>query len=186
MELQGCSWIGAYFINPFYNYLTAFQTSLSFDFGCNVTQEEQEVTLCAKENFGIYNGISIPVSYGQYAIAGISIITKSSDIVAFRKNILSSIEQITSLALLHNQKVLSSKTDLHFFIQPLLATFTEKKKMVLKQLISGKSLIDIQHHYPISRRYAEKLLLQIKKEFGDISTNELLYILGTAQLLEYL
>lgn len=152
----------------------------------NVTEREKEVTVCARDDFGIYNGVSIPLTYGKFAIAGISIITTSKDISLFRSNIKKSFHKIQSLALLHHHKILSSKNDLQFFINPLLDLITPKKKMVLKQLIAGKSLTKIEHHYPISRRYAEKLLLQLREDFGGISTNELMYILGTTHIEEYL
>jgi hypothetical protein len=151
-----------------------------------VTAKEKEVTLCARNDFGIYNGVSIPLTYGKFAIAGISIITFSKDISKFRSTIKNSFNKIQSLALMHHHSVISSKHDLQFFINPLLESLTPKKKMVLKQLTTGRSLTEIEHHYPISRRYAEKLLLQLREDFGGISTNELMYILGTTHLEEYL
>ena len=152
----------------------------------NVTQDEKKVTVDAKENFGIYNGLSIPVFYGKFAIAGISVITKNSGDQYFKDLKASSMIELERLSRSYHYKVTESKEDLRFFIAPLLATFTQKKIMVLKHLLSGEALTEIERHYPISRRYAEKLLLNIREEFGGISTNELMYMLGTINIDEYL
>ena len=152
----------------------------------NVTQEEKKVTVDAKENFGIYNGLSIPVLYGKFAIAGISVITMNPEKQYFQSLKASSMIELERLARSYHYQVTESKEDLRFFIAPLLETFTQKKIMVLKHLLKGEVLTEIESHYPISRRYAEKLLLNIKEEFGGISTNELMYMLGTINIDEYL
>ncbi|RBP83944.1 hypothetical protein EBI01_09230 [Marinomonas rhizomae] len=152
----------------------------------NVTREEKNVTVDAKEKFGISNGLSVPIFYGKFAIAGISVITKKTESQYFKDLKVSSMVDLERLSRSYHYKVMESKEDLRFFIAPLLETFTAKKIMVLKHLLNGEALTEIEHHYPISRRYAEKLLLNIREEFGGISTNELMYMLGTINIDEYL
>ncbi len=38
----------------------------------------------------------------------------------------------------------------------------------------------------ITIRYAEKLLVEFRKDFGNISNNELIYFLGLLSITEYL
>jgi FixJ family two-component response regulator len=72
------------------------------------------------------------------------------------------------------------------FILPILESLTPKKKMVLKYLISGKPMKNIAEEADITTRYAEKLLVELRKDFGNISINELIYFLGLLNITEYL
>jgi len=52
-------------------------------------------------------------------------------------------------------------------------------------LITGqpkKTIADVG----VTERYADKLLMELRKTFGDISTNELIYLLGLLNITEYL
>lgn len=40
--------------------------------------------------------------------------------------------------------------------------------------------------YDISQRYAEKVLINIRNEFGNLSTNEFIYALGICGVDKYL
>jgi hypothetical protein len=79
-----------------------------------------------------------------------------------------------------------SREDMRFFIEPLLARLNDTKKKVLLHLVSGQLMKTISETHGISHRYAEKVILNMRKEFGDISTNELLYILGMVHIHEYI
>jgi FixJ family two-component response regulator len=72
------------------------------------------------------------------------------------------------------------------FILPILESLTPKKKIVLKYLISGQPMKNITDDSDITTRYAEKLLVELRKDFGDISKNELIYFLGLLNITEYL
>jgi len=60
------------------------------------------------------------------------------------------------------------------------------KRKVLKHLLSNQPMKTIPETEGISQKYAEKVILMMRKEFGDISTNELLYILGMVHIHQYL
>ena len=152
----------------------------------NVTKEEEEVTQDSKQNFNIQQGLSIPVLYGTFAIAGISVISMDKDINAFKELKRQSLNDLQILANEYHSHILKSKDDLLFFILPLLENLTETKKRVLKHLMSGQPMKTIPQTYDISQRFAEKTLVNIRKDFGNISTNELMYILGMVNMHEYL
>ena len=44
----------------------------------------------------------------------------------------------------------------------------------------------ISDHEDISTRYAEKLLIELRKQFGNITSNELIYLLGLLNISEHL
>ncbi len=72
------------------------------------------------------------------------------------------------------------------FIQPLLERLNDTRRKVLKHLVSGHPMKTIPDTSGISQRYAEKVLIDVRKEFGNISTNELIYILGMVHIHEHL
>lgn len=152
----------------------------------NVTPEEIEVTRDAKDNFNIHHGLSIPVLYGTFAVAGISVISMNEDITNFQALKTSSLDELKTCADNYHRKIIKSKEELRFFISPLLANLTDTKKKVLKHLLSGQPMKTIPHTFGISKRYAEKTLISLRQEFGNISTNELIYILGMVNMHEYL
>ena len=152
----------------------------------NVSPEEQEVTQDARDQFGIQHGLSIPVLFGTFAIAGISVINTNSNRAEFPTRKEASLEALYEIATHYHSEVIKSSKALHFFILPLLESLNDTKRKVLKHLISGKPMKTIEDVYGVKQRYAEKVLLDIRKEFGGISANELIYILGMINILEYL
>ena len=79
-----------------------------------------------------------------------------------------------------------SQEGMRFFIEPLLERLNDTKRKVLKHLLSNQPMKTIPETEGISQKYAEKVILMMRKEFGDISTNELLYILGMVHIHQYL
>ncbi len=152
----------------------------------NVSPEEQEVTQDARDNFGIQHGVSIPVLYGTFAIAGISVISSEPDKAKFQALKAQSLDSLYDIATYYHSKVIKSTKELHFFILPLLESLNDTKRKVLKHLVSGQPMKTIENIHGVKQRYAEKVLLEIRKEFGGITVNELIYILGMINILEYL
>lgn len=148
----------------------------------NVSHEEQQVTIAARDLYGINHGLSISVPHGKFAICGISVISKKEDRGGFIKLKESTIEDLLELAESYHRLIISKTKELDFFVTPIIDSLSNKKLMVLQHLLSGAPITEIENHYPISRRYAEKLLIQIKTELGCKSTYELMYILGTINI----
>ncbi len=151
-----------------------------------VTPDEREVTEDARKNFGIEHGLSIPVLDGTYAIAGISVISKKKNYNAYKRIKASSLDPLKKLANEYHADIIKAKKELQFFVLPMLKSLTTTKKKILKHLISGQSMTNIEEEHDVSKKYAEKVLANMRKEFGDVSTNELMYILGMSNMEEYL
>lgn len=145
----------------------------------NVSSLEKEVTLAAKNLFGIHHGLSISVPHGKFAICGISVTSNERNREKFDNLKASSIKRLSELAHSYHMLIISQTNEVDYFISPIIESLSRKKLMVLQHLLSGSPITEIENHYPISRRYAEKLLIQIKQELGCKSTYELMYILGT-------
>ena len=152
----------------------------------NVSEAEANVTQDAKQNFGIHHGLSLPVLSGSFAVSGISVVSMSNDIEKFEKLKSQSMAQLEEAASNYHTKIIMSREDMRFFIEPLLGRLNDTKKKVLKHLLSNQPMKTIPETSDISQKYAEKVILKMRKEFGNISTNELLYILGMVHIHEYL
>ena len=151
-----------------------------------VTDSERAVQEMVRAKFGIYHGLTVLVLHGTFAIAGISVISKVNDAEHFRKLKHDSLEVLQMCANRYHTRIIQSNEDMRFFITPLLERLSDTKKNVLRHLMSGSPMKNIPETYNITHRYAEKVLLSIRKEFGDISTNELMYILGMTNMKEFL
>lgn len=152
----------------------------------NLSQSEGDVIRDAKHNFGIHNALAIPVLVSSFAIAGVSVMSMSEDRGHFEKLKSQSLEPLKDYASNYHTQIIMSREEMRFFIEPLLARLSDTKKKVLLHLVSGQPMKTISETHDISHRYAEKVILNMRKEFGDISTNELLYILGMVHIQEYL
>jgi len=151
-----------------------------------VTDSERAVQEMVRTKFGIYHGLTVLVLHGTFAIAGISVVSKIDDADHFQKLKRDSLEVLQMCANRYHTRIIQSNEDMRFFIAPLLENLSETKKNVLRHMMSGSPMKNIPEVYGITQRYAEKVLLTIRREFGDISTNELMYILGMTNMREFL
>ncbi len=152
----------------------------------NVTKKEKVVTLDAKNNFDIHNGLTTPALSGSFAMSAISVISKNDDLEYFQEVKNNHLVELQELATDYHFYILSSCERVRFFVEPLFNNLNQTKKNVIKHLISGKSMKVITNKYDISQRYAEKTLINIRNEFGGISTNEFIYSLGVCNVDRYL
>ena len=151
-----------------------------------VTRTERAVTEEARKDFGIQYGLSVPSLRGTFAIAGISVISKNSSATHFQKLKRTHLTQLFALSHEYHASVFQSKESMRFSIQPLLENLNDTQKAVLRHVLTFKPMKSIPHTWGITPRYAEKVFQGIRQEFGNISSNELIYTLGMINMHEYL
>jgi len=151
----------------------------------SLNKEEKHVNKITKEKFGISKGITFPTLSNDMGIAGVSIISFKPEYA--NKEIDSEVlERLKTCCRMYHDHTMIHQDARYEFILPILETLTTKKKNVLKHLISGQPMKNINETADITTRYAEKLLVELRKDFGDISKNELIYFLGLLNITEYL
>lgn len=150
-----------------------------------LTEKEEEVNKSAKEDFSITKSILFPTLIGDMGIAGVNIISFKQEYAnkTIDPKLLNHLK--TCCKTYHDYTMVHQDTR-YEFILPLLESLTPKKKVVLKYLITGQPMKNIAEEADITTRYAEKLLVELRKDFGDISINELIYFLGLLNITEYL
>lgn len=151
-----------------------------------VTPEEQAVTEDARQNFGIHHGLSIPVLRGTFAVAGISVFSKNPQLSHYEALKQATQEKLQEVAKAYHKTIMRSKEELRFFTYPLIESLNSTEKKVLSHVLTGRPMKSIAHELQVSSRYGEKVLRNLRQEFGDISSNELIYILGMVHIHEYL
>ena len=150
-----------------------------------LTEKEQYVVDITKNKFNVSKGITFPTLSSDLGLAGVSI-------VSFNKDYLSkevdpkTLEHLKVCSRMYHDYTMVHHDARYNFILPILQTLTPKKKIVLKHLISGQPMKKITEESDITIRYADKLLIELRKEFGNISKNELIYFLGLLNITEYL
>lgn len=149
-----------------------------------LTDMEKEVMDVRSSVFGIKNGISFPSFYSTFAIAGLALLS-SKDRDEFDKIKKDNLDELSDLAKSYHTTVMM--TDLkNSFISPMLAKFNSNKKMVMKFLLSGQPLKRISESNNISVNYAEKIVREIRQDFGGVSKSELMYLCGMLNIENYL
>ncbi len=147
-----------------------------------LSSEEKHINAVARNDFGITRGISFPTLSNDAGIAGVCVIQLNRKVEPINKEIL---HYLKACSKVYHDHMIVNQDDRYSFILPILESLTPRKKAVLKHLISGQPMKKIVEQ-DISERYAEKLLLELRKSFGNISKNELIYLLGLLNIPEYL
>jgi hypothetical protein len=150
-----------------------------------LTKKEKHANHKTKEHFGVSRGISFPTLNNDMGIAYVSVIklkdnTSNNDISSEMLAYLNKCSQV------YHDHAMTHQDLRYHFILPILRTLTPKKVTLIEYLISGKPINCISKHENISTRYAEKLLIETRKQFGNISTNELIYLMGCLNIAEYI
>lgn len=148
-----------------------------------LSKEEEHVNYVTRNQFGVIKGISFPTLNSDLGLAGVSIISFNPNYEnkKIEEKTLTNLHK--SIRIYHDHMMIH-QDDRYQFILPLLNSLTAKQKIVIKHLISGQPMKNIEG-FGVTERYGEKLLYELRKNFGDITKNELIYLLGLLNISEY-
>lgn len=152
-----------------------------------VKKNELHSILTSRARFNIRTSITIPTLSNDQGIASVNIVSKKKKINLIQSN--RNKELIQKLQLCSRQYhdyTMIHHDNRYKFLLPVLNTLSKKQKLVIKYLISGKPMKNIADEMDITTRYAEKLMCELRRNFGKISTNELIYSLGLLNISEYI
>ncbi|WP_299875983.1 autoinducer binding domain-containing protein [uncultured Cocleimonas sp.] len=151
----------------------------------DLSKKEQQLITVVKETYGITKGFTFPTLSNDLGYAAVSIISFEDSYTNKTVN-ADILEHLKKCSRLYHDHAMIHQDARYKFILPILKTLTPKKIALIRYLISGKPMKNISKEVDISTRYAEKLLIEIRKQFGNISTNELIYLLGLLNIPEYI
>lgn len=151
-----------------------------------LTPDEHKLIVLAKEDYGIRNGLTIPLLNGAQGVAGASIASSEPDRLYARLK-QENFAAFLSCTRIFHAHVMDSVELRQFFLAPMLGLLTDKEKRLLEFVVKGKPMKQVSDYLPdVSPKYAERLLETIRAKFGGINKNRLIYYAGLLQLLDHL
>jgi len=141
-------------------------------------------------NYGIQNGITIPLLSGKVGIAGASVISEETR--AFNKLMNSRLKTLTLCTQMFHSLVISNAPYKSEFVKPLLSSLSNTERELLVGLARGQSPGQIAHELGKSEGYLEQVMIKLRRKFSGgnseesplINRNQLLYYAGLLNVLE--
>jgi len=145
-----------------------------------LTGKPLEVLETARK-FGIRNGLSFPTFLSDQVFAGASFICRKDD--AFFKSVCRPNAQlIRVLAEIFHYKVIAEQHYQEVFIGPFLAQLSATKLKILKLLATGQRPKQIASELGNTIKYTQNLIGEIRKDFGNVPRDRLMYLVGVLNI----
>ena len=146
--------------------------------------------LHASRDYGIENGVTLPLMSGAQGIAGASFITGENRL--FDELMADRLEALKIRAQLFHSMVISDVQFSGRFIQPFFAALNSTEKRYICGLAAGKSSVQLAAELQRSEKYLEQLMLKIRRKLSGVSPddspmlnrNQVLYYSSLLKLLE--
>jgi len=147
--------------------------------------------IATSKDYGISNGVTLPLMCGQRGISGASFITDENQ--KFEQLLEDKIDSLTLYTKLFHSMVTSNAVFMGQFIKPLLASLSDTEKKYLVGLASGKSPTQIAAELNRTEKYLEQVMLRIRRKLSGVGSedtpvinrNQLLYYAGLLNILEF-
>ena len=146
-----------------------------------LNEAQRNIIVTAKEDYGIHNGISIPIMNSPLGVAGASLVSSKKN-GSFRMLMDNNCSTLQICTQAFHQHVMATPQFQHYFLSHLLGKLTATERRLLSFIASGKPLKAINLTPTISPKYADKLIHSIRKKFGNINKGQLIYYVGLLQL----
>lgn len=148
-------------------------------------QPKEHELLQTARDFGITNGITIPLMNDANGFAGMGVVSRKNN-ADFRA--LNS-EQLGLLV--HSTQLFNAYVWNHaspelrcLFNRPILAQLNTTERAILQRLPTHKNIAEIASDINRSPKYCENVLSGIRKKFGNVTTHRLVYYSGVLHFEE--
>ncbi len=147
--------------------------------------------IATSRDYGIKNGLTLPLMSGEQGIAGASFIyTEPRGFELLLDSHLQSLQLYTRV--FHNIVVANSRFH-GSFTQPLLSALTETELQLLVGLANGRAMSQIAVDIDRREKYLEQVMLSLRRKMSGVDTdtppainrNQLLYTAGLLNTLDY-
>jgi DNA-binding CsgD family transcriptional regulator len=148
--------------------------------------------LATSRNYGINNGITLPLMSGSRGISGASFISSEKDRV-FNLLLEERLEQLTLRTRLFHSMVTANAQFSSQFIKPLIESLSDTEKRFLTGLAAGKTPAQIAAELNRTEKYLEQVMLKIRRKLSGVALdesptlnrNQIMYYAGLLNLLEF-
>ncbi len=148
--------------------------------------------IATSRDYGISNGITLPLMSEEKGIAGASFITSESRFFDSLKN--ENTQRLMLCTKMFHSMVLSNSHHVGHFIKPILSDLNDTEKAFLKGLAQGRTPAQISTILNRSEKYLEQVMLRIRRKLSGVSSgsspqlnrNQILYYAGLLGLIDTL
>lgn len=152
--------------------------------------KSREVIEVARE-YGIRNGVTIPLLSGQQGLAGASVI--NGDKGGFTILLDEKLPELQIVINMYHNLVMANSGYLNNFIKPAFACLNSLEIRYLAGLASGKSQAVMAAELCRSEKYLEQVMLRMRRKISGvdvlekpvINRNQLLYYAGLANIIKH-
>lgn len=141
-------------------------------------------------DYGISNGITLPLLSGEKGISGASFISSETRVYKTLKK--ENLDNLMLCTKMFHSLVISDACYSRHFLMPLLESLSLTERKFLQGLAQGKSPTKISVELNRSEKYLEQVMLKLKYKLSDtnsdnakiINRNQLLYYAGLLGLID--
>lgn len=153
----------------------------------------KNVIVTAREDYGLTNGLTLPLMCDAHGIAGASVIS-SEHSRCYEKLLAKSLDRLQLYARIFHSAVQTNAYHRDVFVRPFVANLSRKERTVLVGLAQGKPMKRIASELDTDIKYLEKVIRNAREKFTGfaghegpaINRNQLMYYVGLLNLLDFL
>ncbi|BCD99784.1 autoinducer binding domain-containing protein [Marinagarivorans cellulosilyticus] len=146
--------------------------------------------IATANDYGISNGITLPLMSSAKGIAGASFI--SSERCHFNTLNNENLAMLRLCTELFHKFIIADASCVGYFLKPLLDSLSKTERLFLIGLAQGKQPSQIASKLNKSEKYLEQLMLKLRRKFSNspvdttptLNRNQILYYVGLSGLLE--
>lgn len=152
-----------------------------YELNNQVNSAEKELIVLIREEYQIKNAITILTMHPS-GLSGTSLISSNKD-DQFSLLKQDNLQTMIRCAQCFHSSIVSSLPQQ--LVLSTLENLTQTERDVLRHLASGAVLKTIPDKVDVTYKYAANLLGDLRKKFGHISRDRLMYLAGALHLLDY-
>ena len=157
-----------------------------------MASKESEEVIATSRDYGVSNGITLPLMSEEKGIAGASFVTSESRLFDAIKN--EHTQKLKLCTRMFHSMVSSSSHLVGHFIKPILDDLNDTEKAFLKGLARGKTPSQISVELNKSEKYLEQVMLRVRRKLSgstadaapQLNRNQILYYAGLLGLVDKL
>lgn len=143
-----------------------------------LNSEEKFIIQVARQDYGLRQGITIPVFSDGASMAGVSITSGETDHL-FNLLYHERIKTLTLISRMFSDRALQIPRNRAVFYAPFLNGLSATEKSVLSMLAEGIHLKTIASQLQLDYKYlANAVISSLRRKFGDLSRDQLMYQAG--------